>query len=63
MNFFYDQIKVVFELDLELLVVAAALVRGPFLEDFGETVEYLVFPSVFFVKELLGVLEHKLEVD
>jgi hypothetical protein len=63
MNLMYDQIQVVFELDLKLLVVTPALVRGPHLEDFGKTVEYLAFPSVFLVKEFLGVLEHKLEVD
>lgn len=63
LNFADDGVKVILVLELELLVVGPALVRGPFLEYFGESVENFCLSPLFFGDEVLGVFEHEAEVD
>lgn len=67
MNFtlyFVDyRIEVVFVLQLQLLVMRAALVRRSFLEDLGEAVEDLGLPSGLFREEILSIFQHKLKIN
>lgn len=67
MNFtlyFVDyRIEVVFVLQLELLMMRAALIRRPFLEDLGEAVEDLGLSSGLFREEILSIFQHKLKID
>ncbi len=43
MNFSNDRVEIVFILELKLLMMAAALIRGTFLQYFRETEEDLSF--------------------
>jgi len=59
----HDAPQVVLVLHLELLVVAAALVGGPFLEDIAEPEKDLGSPSGFLAHEVVDVFHHETEVD
>ena len=59
----HDGVEVVLMLDLQLLVVAAALVRSALLQDFRYPVEHLGPSPRFLGHEVLGVLHHELQVD
>ena len=46
-------------LHLELLVVAAALVGGPSLQNFAQAVEDFRVPPRFLANEIVYVVDHK----
>ena len=45
MDFSDDRVEIILVLELQLLVMAPALIRRAFLEDFGEPKEDLSFPA------------------
>lgn len=63
MNFSDDRVEVVLVLQLQLLVVATALVGSSLLEDFGEPKEDLCFPARFLCEEVVDIIDHELKVD
>jgi hypothetical protein len=58
-----DRVEVLLELDLQFLVVAAALVGRAFLEDLGEAEEDLVPATGGLSQELNTIIDHELQVD
>jgi hypothetical protein len=63
MNFSYDGAEIVLVLELQLLMMAAALIRHAFLENLGESIENLCFPSTFLRKKVGKIINHELEID
>lgn len=63
LHFLYDGIQVVFVLHLQLLVMAAALVRSPFLQNLAQTKEHLSCPSCLLGLEIRDVGSHEMEVN
>lgn len=63
MNFADDGAEIVLELQLQFLVVTAALVRRPLLEDLRKTVEDLCLAATLFWEEIGIIINHELQVD
>ena len=63
LDFVHDLGQVVFEFDLQFLMVASALVWSPFLEDFRESKKDLAPPPFSFGEELVVVVLHESIVD
>lgn len=57
-----DRTQIVFVLKLQFLVMAAALVRRPFLQDLREAKENLGLSSGFLRQEVRKIIDHKLKI-
>lgn len=57
-----DFIDIIIKLHLKFLVVAATLVRGPFFQDFRQSIEHFFFPSLLFRSKIGSIFNKKLNI-
>ncbi len=63
MNFSNDGVEIILIFELQLLMMAATLIRCTFFEYFREPKEYLCFPAWFFREKVVDIFDHELQVD
>ena len=59
----HNTIQVIFMLQLQLLVMASALIWRPLLQNLRKPVKHLGFSSLFLSEEIVEVVDHELKVD